>query len=55
MERAEYLLYQALDDDEAGNTEDALELYMQAVELCLQAVKTLIEICCFAVAVDKLM
>lgn len=39
MERAEFLLYQAFDDDEDGNTDDAVELYMQAVELCLQARK----------------
>lgn len=39
MERAEFLLYQALDEDEAGSVEEAVELYSQAVELCLQARK----------------
>ncbi|XP_064455329.1 calpain-7-like isoform X2 [Ornithodoros turicata] len=37
LDRAKFLLLQALDEDEACNSEDALELYTQAVELCLQA------------------
>ena len=38
LERAEFLLKQGLDEDEAGNEEEAVELYLQAAELCLKAV-----------------
>lgn len=37
LERAEFLLYQALDEDKTGDAEEAVELYSQAVELCLQS------------------
>ncbi|XP_077516036.1 calpain-7-like isoform X2 [Amblyomma americanum] len=37
LDRAKFLLSQALDEDERDNYQDALELYTQAVELCLQA------------------
>ncbi|RWS05561.1 Calpain-7-like protein [Dinothrombium tinctorium] len=37
LRRAEFLLYDALDEDECGNKENAIELYSQAVELCLKA------------------
>ena len=39
MERVFFLMSQALDEDEAGNAREALQLYGQAVELCLQAVR----------------
>ncbi|XP_054712227.1 LOW QUALITY PROTEIN: calpain-7-like [Uloborus diversus] len=39
LERAEFLLRQGLEDDEAGNVEAAVELYLQAAELCLKARK----------------
>ncbi|XP_067125410.1 calpain-7-like [Centruroides vittatus] len=39
LERAEFLLHQAFDEDEADNNEEAIELYSQAVELCLTARK----------------
>lgn len=39
LERAEFLLHQAFDEDEADNIEEAIELYSQAVELCLTARK----------------
>ncbi|VDD85282.1 unnamed protein product [Enterobius vermicularis] len=35
LERAEFLLYQALDADKAEDPEEAVQLYMQAVDLCL--------------------
>lgn len=38
LERAEFLLYQAFNEDEENNTEEAVELYLEAVELCLKAV-----------------
>uniref|UniRef100_A0A0N5AV39 Calpain catalytic domain-containing protein n=1 Tax=Syphacia muris TaxID=451379 RepID=A0A0N5AV39_9BILA len=37
LERAEFLLYQALDADKEGDSSEATELYMQAVELCLKS------------------
>ncbi|KAL1430013.1 hypothetical protein MTO96_015501 [Rhipicephalus appendiculatus] len=37
LDRAKFLLSQALDEDEADNYQEALELYTLAVELCLQA------------------
>ena len=40
MERAEFLLRQAFEQDEGGNEEEAVELYMQAAELCLTLVCT---------------
>ena len=36
LERAEFLIRQAFDEDESQNTEEALELYTQAASLCLQ-------------------
>ncbi|PRD24301.1 UNVERIFIED_CONTAM: Calpain-7 [Trichonephila clavipes] len=39
LERAEFLLRQGLEEDEAGNDEEATELYLQAAELCLKARK----------------
>ncbi|KAL8615723.1 hypothetical protein ACOMHN_007476 [Nucella lapillus] len=36
LERARFLLTEALDEDEKGDMEDAIELYTQAVELCIQ-------------------
>ncbi|VDK40852.1 unnamed protein product [Gongylonema pulchrum] len=35
LERAEFLMYQALGEDEAGNCAEAITLYSQAVELCI--------------------
>jgi hypothetical protein len=37
-ERAEFLLNQALDNDEAKKFTEALTLYMEAVEFCLKCV-----------------
>ncbi|GFQ64611.1 calpain-7 [Trichonephila clavata] len=39
LERAEFLLRQGLEEDEAGNDKDATELYLQAAELCLKSRK----------------
>ena len=39
MERVFFLMSQALDEDEAGHAREALQLYGQAVELCLEAVR----------------
>lgn len=39
LERAEFLMRQGLDEDEAGNKDDAIDLYSEAVELCLKAKK----------------
>ncbi|XP_053215134.1 calpain-7 isoform X7 [Podarcis raffonei] len=36
LERARFLVTQAFDEDEKGNSEEAIELYTEAVELCLK-------------------
>ncbi|XP_026579970.1 calpain-7-like, partial [Pseudonaja textilis] len=36
LERAHFLVTQAFDEDEKGNNEEAIELYTEAVELCLK-------------------
>lgn len=42
LSRANFLLLEALDEDEAGNAEEAIELYSNAVQLCLEAVSLFI-------------
>ncbi|XP_018612389.2 calpain-7 [Scleropages formosus] len=37
LERAYFLVTQAFEEDEKGNGDEAIELYTQAVELCIQA------------------
>lgn len=37
-ERANFLLKQAFEEDEQGNTEEATELYLNAAEMCIGAV-----------------
>ncbi|XP_028835821.1 calpain-7 [Denticeps clupeoides] len=37
LERAYFLVTQAFEEDEKSNSDEAIELYMQAVELCIQA------------------
>uniref|UniRef100_A0A8C5SQY1 MIT domain-containing protein n=1 Tax=Laticauda laticaudata TaxID=8630 RepID=A0A8C5SQY1_LATLA len=39
LERAYFLVTQAFDEDEKGNNEEAIELYTEAVELCLKTVR----------------
>ncbi len=38
VERAEFLLKQALAEDEGGRPDDALPLYTDAIDLCLEVV-----------------
>ena len=38
MERANFLLRQAFEEDEQGNEKDAIELYLNAAEMCIEAV-----------------
>uniref|UniRef100_A0A8C8Z928 Calpain 7 n=1 Tax=Prolemur simus TaxID=1328070 RepID=A0A8C8Z928_PROSS len=38
LERAHFLVTQAFDEDEKENVEDAIELYTEAVDLCLKTV-----------------
>ena len=38
LERAHFLVTQAFQEDEKGNGDEAIELYSQAVELCIQTV-----------------
>lgn len=42
LERAHFLVTQAFEEDEKGNDDEAVELYTQAVELCIKTVSTLI-------------
>jgi hypothetical protein len=43
LERAHFLVTQAFEEDEKGNGDEAIELYTQAVELCIQTVGTVQE------------
>lgn len=38
LERAHFLVTQAFAEDEKGNDDEAIELYTQAVELCINTV-----------------
>lgn len=38
LSRANFLLLEAFEEDEAGNMEEAIEHYTNAVQLCLEAV-----------------
>ena len=46
VERAEFLLKQALYEDERGRPDDALPLYTDAAELCIKTVSCLDYITC---------
>ena len=39
LERGRFLLCEALDEDEAGNFEEAVERYTEAITLCIKAKK----------------
>ncbi len=41
IERAYFLVNQALQEDEQGHDQEAIELYTQAVQVCLEAVRKL--------------
>jgi hypothetical protein len=41
LERARFLLSEALDEDEKGDVDMAIELYSSAVELCLKIVSVI--------------
>ena len=47
LDRAKFLVCQALEEDESGAKDDAVELYMQAAELCLKLVSILNLILCY--------
>lgn len=40
MERAEFLVRQAFEEDESGNETEAAELYMETAQLCIELVKS---------------
>lgn len=40
LKRAEFLINEAIDEDELGHEMDAIELYLEAVEVCLKAKTT---------------
>ena len=42
LRRAEFLIREAINEDEAGHEGDAIELYLQAVEVCLKTVGDLL-------------
>ncbi len=39
LERGHFLLLEALDEDEAGHADEAVELYMEAITVCIKAKK----------------
>lgn len=39
LERADFLLRQAFNEEEEKNIDEAVDLYVEAVDLCLKAVK----------------
>jgi len=39
LSRANFLMLEGLEEDEAGNSTEAIELYSEAVKVCLQAVR----------------
>lgn len=41
LERAEFLMHQALDEDEDGAMDEAVQLYSEAVDVCLKAVRSI--------------
>jgi len=41
-QRAKFLVHHALEEDEAGNNQEASELYMQAAELCIKVVRVVV-------------
>lgn len=43
LERSYFLVTQAFEEDEKGNSDEAIELYTQAVELCIQAVSSILQ------------
>lgn len=45
LERAHFLVTQAFEEDEKGNDDEAIELYTQAVELCIKTVS--LSLCSF--------
>ena len=46
MERAQFIVRHAFEEDEAGNETEAAELYMEAAQLCIDLVK-LYRIMCY--------
>lgn len=45
LERAHFLVTQAFEEDEKGNDDEAIELYTQAVELCITSVGLSLSLC----------
>lgn len=46
LERSYFLVTQAFEEDDKGNGDEAIELYTQAVELCIQAVSSVLQTPC---------
>jgi len=40
LERAKFLIEQAMDEDQQDNLDDAFKMYMEAAELCLKLVRS---------------
>lgn len=55
LERAHFLVTQAFEEDEKGNGDEAIELYTQAVELCIKTVGVSLSVCLsvFALSVTE--
>lgn len=53
LERSYFLVTQAFEEDEKGNSDEAIELYTQAVELCIQAVSSVLcTLCIYPITFD---
>lgn len=53
LERAHFLVTQAFEEDEKGNDDEAIELYTQAVELCINTVRLPLLLSCFLSLTDQ--
>ena len=40
LKRAQFLINEALEEDENGNSENAIQLYMESIDLCIKLVSS---------------
>lgn len=52
LERAHFLVTQAFEEDEKGNDDEAIELYTQAVELCIKTVGLSLSLSLFVITLS---
>jgi len=52
LERAKFLIEQAMDEDQQDNLDDAFKMYMEAAEMCLKLVRSQsVQLCLLSLAV----